>query len=257
VSVGPFPFPLAGSQSSFPVQGASAFGPRDLPALARWYDFSDAATLFQDDAFASPVTAADQTIGGVRDKSGLGRDVTQATASRRPVWRAADLNGRPCCEADGVDDFLRSVGSATVPQPFTTILIARHTSAVANQVWFDSVGPSGATPICQQLVNSSTRRALHAGASIASANPPDTVPHLFVATFDGPNSSLRVDGSLDLTGDPGSNALIGITLFSNRVGSGGNWTAGLIGEFLLYARALEPWERAALRQYARAKWGIA
>ncbi len=69
-----------------------------------WYDPSDMTTLFQDDAGATPVTAADQPVGRMLDKSGRGNNATQATAASRPVLRnTGDLWW---LEFDGIDDFL-------------------------------------------------------------------------------------------------------------------------------------------------------
>jgi hypothetical protein len=53
-----------------------------------WYDFSDLSSMFQDTAGATPVTAVEQPIGRINDKSGNGWHATQGTAAARPVLRA-------------------------------------------------------------------------------------------------------------------------------------------------------------------------
>lgn len=53
-----------------------------------WYDGSSLATLSQDSAGTTPVTAADQPIGRAEDKSGRGNHVVQATAASRPLYQA-------------------------------------------------------------------------------------------------------------------------------------------------------------------------
>ena len=50
-----------------------------------WYDVSDMSTLFQDEAGATPVTAVEQPVGRILDKSGRGNHATQATTTKRPV----------------------------------------------------------------------------------------------------------------------------------------------------------------------------
>ena len=50
-----------------------------------WYDPSDMSTLFQDSAFTTPVTAVEQPVGSILDKSGRGNHATQATTTKRPV----------------------------------------------------------------------------------------------------------------------------------------------------------------------------
>lgn len=53
-----------------------------------WYDPSDMTTLFQDSAGTTPVTAVEQPVGRILDKSGRGNHATQSTAASRPVLRA-------------------------------------------------------------------------------------------------------------------------------------------------------------------------
>ena len=69
-----------------------------------WYDPSDMATLFQDDAGTIPVTAAGQVVGRMRDKSGNNHHATQVTAASKPILR--NTGTLWWLEFDGVDDFL-------------------------------------------------------------------------------------------------------------------------------------------------------
>lgn len=49
------------------------------------YDPSDLSTLFQDSAGTTPVTAVEQPVGRMLDKSGRGNHATQSTTTKRPV----------------------------------------------------------------------------------------------------------------------------------------------------------------------------
>ena len=62
------------------------------------WDFTDMATLFQDSAGATPVTALTQPIGRMLDISGNGNHLLQATAGARPQYTADGAL------FDGVDD---------------------------------------------------------------------------------------------------------------------------------------------------------
>lgn len=53
-----------------------------------WYDPSDMSTMFQDAAGTTPVTAVEQPVGRILDKSGRGNHATQTTATSRPVLSA-------------------------------------------------------------------------------------------------------------------------------------------------------------------------
>lgn len=50
-----------------------------------WYDPSDLTTLSQDSAGTTPVTAVEQPVGLMLDKSGRGNHATQVTTANRPV----------------------------------------------------------------------------------------------------------------------------------------------------------------------------
>ena len=53
-----------------------------------WYDPSDMATLYQDSAGTTPVTAVEQYVGRMLDKSGRGNHAIQATTMKRPLLSA-------------------------------------------------------------------------------------------------------------------------------------------------------------------------
>ena len=66
------------------AQRVSAMFSRGEPGA--WYDPSDMSTLFQDSAGSTPVTAVEQPVGRMLDKSGRGNHATQATTTKRPVY---------------------------------------------------------------------------------------------------------------------------------------------------------------------------
>ena len=65
------------------AQRVSAMFSRGEPGA--WYDPSDLSTLFQDETKTTPVTAVEQPVGLMLDKSGRGNHATQATTTKRPV----------------------------------------------------------------------------------------------------------------------------------------------------------------------------
>jgi hypothetical protein len=68
-----------------------AFTPASLftsGAKGAWYDPSDYTSLFQDSAGATPVTAVEQSVRLMRDKSGNANDATSPSDASRPVLRA-------------------------------------------------------------------------------------------------------------------------------------------------------------------------
>lgn len=53
-----------------------------------WYDPSDMSSMFQDSAGTTAVTAVEQPVGKILDKSGNGNHATQSTSAARPVLSA-------------------------------------------------------------------------------------------------------------------------------------------------------------------------
>lgn len=70
-----------------------------------WYDPSDLTTMFQDAAGTTPVSAVNDPVGKILDKSGNGNHATQSTTTSRPLLKQ-DANGRFYLSFDGVDDYL-------------------------------------------------------------------------------------------------------------------------------------------------------
>ena len=70
-------------QGTLTPMGALLFAASEPGA---WYDPSDLSTMFQDEAGTTPVTAVEQPVGRMLDKSGRGNHATQATTTKRPVY---------------------------------------------------------------------------------------------------------------------------------------------------------------------------
>lgn len=71
--------------------GSAPWSPARLFATGEegaWYDPSDLATLFQDSAGTTPVTAVGQPVGLILDKSGNGNHASQSTSTARPLLSA-------------------------------------------------------------------------------------------------------------------------------------------------------------------------
>lgn len=77
--------------------------PKALAPLI-WLDPSDKSTLFQDAAGTVPVTADNDPIGLIKDKSGNGYHASQSTSAKRPKYRTG--GGKPYIEFDGTQTFL-------------------------------------------------------------------------------------------------------------------------------------------------------
>jgi hypothetical protein len=83
--------PLDGITSPLRRRSGGGFSPSALFSSGEqgaWYDPSDFSTMFQDSAGTTPVTAVEQPVGKILDKSGRGNHASQSTESSRPVLSA-------------------------------------------------------------------------------------------------------------------------------------------------------------------------
>lgn len=75
----------------FPSSHWGGFSPSALFAHGEqgvWYDPTDLSSMYQDSAGTTPVTAVEQPVGKILDKSGRGNHATQTTSTSRPVLSA-------------------------------------------------------------------------------------------------------------------------------------------------------------------------
>jgi hypothetical protein len=77
----------AGLLQEATVTFGAAWSPLNLTALSAWYDPSDFTTMWQDSSKTTPITAVNQPVGYIADKSGNGYHLTQPTSASRPTLK--------------------------------------------------------------------------------------------------------------------------------------------------------------------------
>lgn len=96
-----------------PAGGNTVWSPASLfasGAPGAWYDPTDLTTLFQDAAGTTPVTAVEQPVGLMRDKSGNGNHATSLTTSRPVLTARVNL----LTKTEQFDDAVWAKSNATV-----------------------------------------------------------------------------------------------------------------------------------------------
>lgn len=115
------------------LKNPQAFAPLSLFLAGErgtWLDPSDMSTMFQDDAGTVPVTAADQVVGRILDRSGNGNHAIQAAAASKPILRTGA--GLWWLEFDGIDDSLTvATISLSVTDKVSAFAAARKSSDAA------------------------------------------------------------------------------------------------------------------------------
>lgn len=181
------------------------------------------------------------------------RDATQATASKKPTYRAsvASLNNRPVVEFDGVDDALQTA-SWTGLASSTFVLVQRFLSAAGGttNIHIDGIA-SGNRQIAGY--NSVGNWAQYSGGTIRTDGASDTNPHFMVGVF-AATDTLDKDGSNVISADSGSHTLTGITMGARYDGAAafGNVQLAFVG---LKDGTLTAQEKANLLAWSRSFYG--
>jgi hypothetical protein len=224
--------------------GSASFSPLSIPGLALWLDASDASTLFQDDAGTTPAAADTDPVGYWGDKSGNARHAIQATAGSKPTLQTGELNGKNVIRWD-TGDLLVSTFGGTLAQPNTVWIIAKG----AGTYYCDGIDGANRHAIFYD----SALLSMFAGAQIDAAGITPTDWSVLTARFNTAASNFRHNGVSKVTGDPGANALTGLTV-GNRNGGGANALNGDIAEIIVAAGAASAATVSAVESYLNTKW---
>lgn len=246
--------PVGSAGNTVLAGGSRPFLPTDVSGLIGWYDFSDITTLWKDTARTSAVTTDGDAIAGVTDKSGVGNHLSQATAGKCPLYKAAILNSKSIGRWDAVDDTLATpafVGGDKA-QP-NTIFVVGKTLAGNFRFYTDGLTNTKRHVLIHNDVNT---LELNAGTALVSGAIGDTNYHIFGGVFNGASSKLYVGGGAAVaSGDAGAQALGGLTLGSGWDGSFP--LNGDIGAVLVYTGAFSTTDLDLDGNYFATQWNLA
>lgn len=171
--------------------------------------------------WAADVSLGDgDAVSTWNDRTGNGRDLTQATSGRYPLFRptVSSLNNKAAVEFDGTDDYLRWTSGSGLSQPFTYVLVMRIHTAQSGQVVYMDSGSSG-TPAALFKFNAATDWVLFAGSSFAAAASPAIGVGNFAvrAMTNGASCRFNINGTATSPAqNAGANQLYGVTLGAHR-----------------------------------------
>lgn len=230
-----------------------------------WYDPSDLTTLFQDAAGTTPVTAADQPVGLMRDKSGRGNHFTQSTAASRPILRNSGVLWS--LEFDGVDDFLLSASiDFTATDKITAFAGLRKLSdaALGCVAELGDGLPVGSFLISAPFAASATfglsMRAAGAAFGSPTAGFASPVSAVLGASLDAAavTALLRVNGvaGVPATGAAGSSTFGNYPLYAGRRGGTTSPFRGHLYGLIVRGAASSASETIEAEKYLAVKSGV-
>lgn len=223
----------------------SSYRPINPLSLAGWHT----AFWASDPDWSNPGNG--NAVSTWRDGSGGGHDASQATSSKRPIYRSssAGMNNRPVVEFDGVDDFLQTASFTGLAQANEIIVIGRFRSLDATT-----------RMICDGIASGNRHRAtatssvwgIYAGIALTGGTP-DTSGHLIRPVFSG-TDTLDIDATNVISGNAGTNTITGVTLGSAFDGASG-FAPVDIAFYGLFDAGLGADIRASMLAFSRAYYG--
>jgi hypothetical protein len=235
------------------ASGFSGFSPLDLsPAL--WLDAADTSTI----------TASGGSVSQWNDKSGNGRNVTQATGLNQPTTGSATQNGLNVLSFDGSNDSLVSAAFTVPNSGFSAYAVVSATSSTTRFIFEQSTttpGQAGQRFMWRRGGPASLVFGYYDGSAFRDYIKPWTYSSgtyfIVSGATDGANVVQTLSGTADTT-----SARTGYPQTASRalaigrpVTEGGFWQ-GTIAEFLLFDADHDAPTRALVHGYLSTKWGI-
>lgn len=253
--------------------GGPSFYPTSLFSSGEkglFYDFSDMASLFQDVAGTTPITASAQLGARINDKSGNGNYATQSNAAWRPQFLQA--GGLSYMSLDGVDDewatsAAMALGGADIVTVCAGVRKLNNSSGIICESDPNVVASpgsimlfSGAGALGTGYTSTSRGAATYISSQGAFSSAIGDDKSVLYAThsISGDLSTLRKNGIDGASGvvDKGSGSFADLVLYIGGRGSGSIQFYGYIYSLLIIARSLTTIERSQLEAWTAVKSGV-
>ena len=218
--------------------------PDTIPNLAAWWK-ADSLGL-----------ADGATVSSWADSGPGGWTATQGTASARPTFRTAVLNGKPVVRFDGVDDFL--ISSASTSHTETTIFaVIKPTSTTGDRSIRVASGSGGITSTIRDgkpRMGSQDLVSLHTSTTTVST----TAFQVLTCSYSDSTNTVAFhrNGSAD-----GSSTAVTASPTAGRTTQiaaepAGGYLVGDLAELVIYSRVLTSSERAEVHSYLQDKYAV-
>lgn len=185
------------------------------------------------------------------DSSGTGNTVTNTGTGT--TYQTNQINSLPAVHPSGTSGNYLS-GTLTAAQPWTLFAVIRRDAD--NGATQTPVASSGAADTALYITTTEAVGVWAGTAELLTATG-QTVDsaHIYAAVGNGASTAIFLDGTSVATGNPGTNGFTGIT-FGSAAAHNAEWFAGEIAEVIIYARLLNPTERALVHSYLSDKYAL-
>jgi len=224
------------------------FNPVNLGGCVLWLDGADLSTI----------TNAGSGVIGWADKSGLGNSAVQTTDAQRPVSGTRIINGRNALDFNGTSHrMLLPSGLYSISAGDNTVFMVSafyNVEGTQNRIWAGADAGTGRWVIHRDQ-SLDTATAINGTLSVVrSALADDTTQHILGLRRSGTTNGLIMiyDGVQSTAGTAAN-----VTCTSLAIGAqagGKTYLDGLIGEVIVFNRALSTAEMNYIGRGLKAKW---
>lgn len=221
--------------------------------LQLWLDANDLGTITTDES---------GNVSQWEDKSGIGNNATQGTASRQPDSGTNSLNNRNVITFDGGDDFLSgpSLGIAGADVRTFIVVIDDADTGAGTQYVVDvgtGVGTRARYGCTFPLDGSNLVGSNYGSESFNSTAAISANATIIMWSYDGTDNYINVNGdSVDPDTVDLNTSNLAYMIASRFNGSPFQTYGGNIAEVLVYERFLSNSEKNQVGNYLEEKWGV-
>jgi hypothetical protein len=236
--------------------------PRPLPVSGAtlWLDASYKYSLFTDNTCATAAVTTN-TIGCWRDLSVYpatnGKNAIQATAGNRPTYAANGINTKNAVDYTATTKQLTlSSALSSSASNYTFFAVINPSAVAASRYLFYSTGPGFYLMNASNTTKVAYYYGSYQGNTLASTAVPQILTFVLDSTAGATGSKIyRNGGGSDSSGISSSTSAYTQITMSGTSTVGHTYT-GDIGEFIVYASALNNTDQTTIEDYLGAKWGI-
>lgn len=243
--------PLFGTLNPLAAASRRPFSAMSVAGLALWLRADQGA--YQDTGKTEPCTNG-AYIETWADQSGNGYDAVQATPTYEAGWATQQVNGLPAAQFGGGQYYTSPVTTIANPTYFVVFSSVRSQADILSGLDY----ANGNVP-CRfglQYLQYDDIGMLAGGPGLSAYQSQPSGWIITSALFDGPNSTLRRNGTTIFADDAGSDPMSGGLVIGIGASLNGYAFAGAIAEILIYDRPLQITEQQTVERYLNRKYDI-
>jgi hypothetical protein len=241
----------------------SISSPLQLQNLWGWWDLSDITTLFQDLTNTTPVTANDDVVGHVRDKSGRGEHITADFTTHRPLYKTGIQNSRSATlHGSGAAIKGWDTANAIDSDDFSVACVLKSPATITGGTAYGFISNwTSTTPVGNQLSISTggafVGRTAPTDATVTGAAASTSTAYVVAYTVTPTSRALYVNGAVAVTSTTAATPTDQVLRFgTSNLNTGASFWTGHLGEIVAYDAALSHSQMAVVIAYLNTRWAV-